>query len=73
MELTDVEREEFNALANATLDPDLWDENDLPFLRAARAEHDREREREHDGLYLVPQSSQTEDDEAHTSERGWPQ
>jgi hypothetical protein len=46
MELTDAEREEFTRLANATLDPDLWSEEDLPALRAARAEHEKELEPE---------------------------
>jgi hypothetical protein len=31
MELTDAEREEFNELANATYDADLWSKEDLPF------------------------------------------
>jgi hypothetical protein len=43
MELNDSERKDFNALAAATLDPDLWDENDYPVLKAARAEHEREQ------------------------------
>lgn len=43
MELTDAEREEFNRLANLTLDPALWDESDLPILRANRAEYERQQ------------------------------
>jgi hypothetical protein len=46
MELTDAEKEDFNALAAATLDPDLWDEHDYPMLKAARAEHEREQAQE---------------------------
>ena len=46
MELNDAEKKDFNALANATLDPDLWDENDYPILKAARADHERERANE---------------------------
>lgn len=65
MTLTDAEREEFMALAAATYDPDLWDESDLPILRAARAEHEREQQaREHgENLPPVEQSTLTEDDE----------
>jgi hypothetical protein len=64
MELTDSEREEFTRLANATLDPDLWDEADLPILRAARADYEREQalERRDDDL-SVEQTSVKEDDE----------
>ena len=43
MELTDPEREEFTRLANATFDPDLCSEEDLPWLRAARADYEREQ------------------------------
>jgi hypothetical protein len=46
MELTDSERAEFIALTQDSYDPDLWDESDLPFLRAARAECEREQERQ---------------------------
>jgi len=42
MDLTDSEREEFNRLANDTLDPELWTEDDLPALRRARAQYERE-------------------------------
>jgi hypothetical protein len=38
MELTDTERAEFIALTQDSLDPDLWDEADLPFLRQAKRE-----------------------------------
>ena len=46
MELTDSEREEFNALADSTLDPGVWDEEDYPILKATRAEYEREQARE---------------------------
>ena len=46
MELTDLEREEFMALANATLDADLWSEEELPILRAAKKAADEEKARE---------------------------
>jgi hypothetical protein len=63
MELSDSERAEFIALTQDSYDPDLWDDSDLPFLRAARAEHEREQERERSGLFLVTQPSLTEDDD----------
>lgn len=44
--LTDTERAEFIALANETLDPDLWDEKDLPLLRANKKEFEEEQRRE---------------------------
>jgi hypothetical protein len=44
--LTDAERAEFIALANETLDPDLWDEEDLPRLRANKKEFEEEQRRE---------------------------
>ncbi len=46
MELTDKEREEFIRLADATLDPGVWDEEDYPILKETRAEYEREQERE---------------------------
>jgi hypothetical protein len=64
MELTGSEREEFTRLANATFDPDLCSEEDLPWLRAARAEYEREQERERSGVSPVAQPSLTEDEEA---------
>jgi hypothetical protein len=69
MELTDTEREEFMALAAATYDPDLWDESDLPTLRAARAEHEKEQARERgENLPPVEQSTLTGDDEGGDSD-----
>jgi hypothetical protein len=46
MELTDAEREEFRALADATLDAELWDEEELPILRAAKKAAEEEQARE---------------------------
>jgi hypothetical protein len=43
MGLTDAEREEFDALLKDSYDPDLWDESELPVLRAARVEYEREQ------------------------------
>ena len=63
MTLTDEEREEFNRLANATLDPDLCSEEDLPWLRKARAEYEREQALERRDDLSVEQPSVTEDDE----------
>jgi hypothetical protein len=53
MELTDKDREEFNALADATLDPGVGDESDLSILRAARPEHQREQAKERRDLAFV--------------------
>jgi hypothetical protein len=63
MELTDKEREEFTRLANATLDPGVWDEEDYPILKAARAEYEREQARECTDDFSVEQPSVAEDDE----------
>ena len=63
MALTDSEREEFIALAEATLDAALWDESDLPFLRAARAEREKEQTRERPKVVFIDQWRLTEDDE----------
>jgi hypothetical protein len=46
MALTDLEREEFLALANATYDPELWSEDELPILRAAKKAFEEEQARE---------------------------
>ncbi len=68
MELTDSEREEFIRLANATFDPDLCSEEDLPWLRAAREEHEKEQALERRDDLSVEQPSVTEDDEEDGSE-----
>jgi len=52
MKLTDLEREEFNALANATYDPELWTEDDLPLLRATKEKWEKEQAQE--GADVVP-------------------
>jgi hypothetical protein len=63
MELSDKEREEFTRLADATLDPDLWDEADLPILRAARAEHEREQALAcADGVHAATEDDNLDDD-----------
>lgn len=46
MKLTDQEREEFVALAQETFDPELWTEDELPLLRAARKKFEEEQARE---------------------------
>jgi hypothetical protein len=46
MRLTVLEREEFMALAQDTFDPELWTEDELPLLRAARKEFEEGRPRE---------------------------
>jgi hypothetical protein len=60
MNLTDAEKQEFLALTKDSYDPDLWDESDLPCLRAARAEHEREQERERGGVSPVEQPNLTD-------------
>jgi hypothetical protein len=72
MELTDSEREEFTRLANATFDPDLCSEEDLPWLRAARAKHEKEQALERRDDLSVEQTSVTEDDEEDGSELNCP-
>ena len=46
MELTDLEREEFIALAQDTFDSELWTEDDLPLLRAAKKEFEESQRQE---------------------------
>jgi len=46
MKLTDLEREEFIALAQETFDPELWTEDELPVLRAARKKSEEGQARE---------------------------
>jgi hypothetical protein len=50
MTLTDSEKEEFLALANETLDPEIWLEEDLPILRAAQREYEEAQARERDDV-----------------------
>ena len=50
MKLTDLEREEFIALAGNTFDPELWTEDELPLLRAARKEFEKEQALERDDV-----------------------
>jgi hypothetical protein len=68
MELTDSEREEFTRLANATFDPDLCSEEDLPWLRAARAEYEREQAQKRRDALSAEQTTLTEDDEEYSSD-----
>ena len=68
MGLTDSEREEFIRLANATFDPDLCSEEDLPWLRAARAEFEREQSQKRRDALSAEQTTLTEDDEGHDSD-----
>ena len=50
MELTDLERAEFLALANDTLDPEIWDEADYPILKEVIAQYESEQSLESDTL-----------------------
>ena len=50
MKLTDSEREEFIALANATFDPEMWFEEDLPYLRAVKRDFEGAQAREPEDL-----------------------
>jgi hypothetical protein len=43
MELTEEERAEFIAMANDTFDPEIWDEDDYPILKAARENYEKEK------------------------------
>jgi hypothetical protein len=54
MKLTDSEKEEFAALANATFDPDLFSEDDYPILKAARDEFEKKQARERGGVLDQP-------------------
>jgi hypothetical protein len=62
MELTDAEREEFNRLTADTFDPDIWDENDLPLLRAIKREEEKEQAQE-SGVLPVEKANMTGHDE----------
>jgi hypothetical protein len=50
LELTDAERAEFIALTQDSLDPDLWTEDDLPYLRRAKQKYEEDEAREPDGI-----------------------
>jgi hypothetical protein len=73
MDLTDSEREEFTRLADATLDPGVWDEEDYPILKATSAEYEREQARECRDDLSVEQPSVAEDDEADGGEFSCPE
>jgi hypothetical protein len=60
MELTDSEREEFVTLANATFDPGLWHESELPILRKAKADREREQGKERGEVFSFEQPTLTE-------------
>jgi len=64
MKLTDLEREEFIALAQGTFDPELWTEDDLPLLRAAKKEFEKEQAREPGDVLRPPTERDNRDDEA---------
>lgn len=61
MELTAAERAEFIALSEATYDPALWDEDDLPILRKAKREYEELQALEHGGLPPFEPSTMPED------------
>jgi hypothetical protein len=61
MELTDVERAEFSSLTQDSFDPELWTEDDLPYLRKAKREHEEEQARECDGVPPFEQPTMPED------------
>ena len=52
--MSDQEREEFIALSQGTFDPELWTEDDLLLLRAAREKFEREQARERGDLLRPP-------------------
>lgn len=60
MELTDAEREEFITLADATFDPGLWDDTELPILRKAKADREREQGKKRGKVLLFQQPTLTE-------------
>lgn len=60
--MTDQERKEFIALAQDTFDPELWTEDELPLLRAAREKFEREQARERGDL-LRPRAERGNPDE----------
>ena len=63
MELTDAERAEFIALTQDSCDPELWLEEDLPYLRATKREQEEAQARERDEAPSVERPTLAEDDE----------
>jgi hypothetical protein len=63
MELTDSEKDEFTRLANATFDPGLCSAEDLPWLRAARADYKREQAKERGEVIALATENERHDDE----------
>jgi len=64
MKLTDLEREEFIALAQETFDPELWTEDDLPLLRASRKKFEEEQARERGDVLQSATALDNRDDDA---------
>jgi hypothetical protein len=80
MELTDLERAEFIALAADTFDPGLWSEDEYPILKAAREEYEREQAKERGGVPSVEQPTleeptlmEEDDDEADCGQSSCPE
>jgi hypothetical protein len=73
MKLTDLEKAEFIALTLDSYDPDLWSEDDLPFLRALKREFEEAQERERGDVVPAPQPIVTEDDETRASRSSCPE
>ena len=76
MELTDVERAEFIELSEATYDPGLWDEADLPILRKNKLDYEEELARERTaGTSLEDPAlvEEEDDDEADCGKSGCPE
>jgi hypothetical protein len=61
MELTDAERAEFIALTQDSLDPELWTEDDLPYLRRAKQKYEEEQARERAGARPAEEPTMTGD------------
>jgi hypothetical protein len=61
MKLTDAERAEFIALAGETLDPEFWDEDDLPLLRANKKKFEKAEGREEETFAAAPLDSSREE------------
>jgi hypothetical protein len=66
MELNDMERAEFISLTQDSFDPELWTEDDLPFLRKAKREYEEEQARERAGALPAEEPTLTEDDDEGT-------
>lgn len=64
MELTDLEKQEFLAMAADTFDPEIWDESDYLVLKSAKRGHEADQSRERGDIPAAEQPAEVEDDEA---------